>query len=574
MCIDGWYGTSCNKECPIVTLDNGTEDTCSNSSGQGVCESDHTCDCDSDYIGDACEFVKFADSDLESFICNLTSACNDDGHITPANLASLTTLDISSKLGITSGSITDLGGLRHATGLTRLTAICDGSCSSLTFDLSELENLSSLEYVNVSGTNMSSPSGAKLDFLPSSVRTLILDDVSLPSTTSLLSGLSVTTLSVQNNTSFAPTSTSVFPSSLTSLDISGCTSITDLDVLPTTLTELYFKAANLTSSASFSHLTSLMTLDLSNNNLFEITEAGLLPSTLIKLFMNHTAQTLLYHLSLNIPNVNSLNTGGNDCSCAVSLGSINAINNNKVCLETYPNSHTWYAVCASDSMTSYSDASTITCTRATNSSHSCIGGCAYGTECRSVSSTDPTAGECVEVLSDDVLHSCVSALFPSGSVHIDSLVSPVLLSVASLKTLVSVDDGTGTISPSLSCSGDTISDLAGIEHLTEITHIDLSSTDISDSSHLGYLSTLSNIESLNLSDCSFASLPDLHLLASLTMLDVSSTNISLPSATATSALLPANIVEFYASSTSIGNSGFSAHIASHLSKLTKLDLSN
>ncbi|GKT33331.1 hypothetical protein ADUPG1_007277, partial [Aduncisulcus paluster] len=143
-----------------------------------------------------------------------------------------------------------------------------------------------------------------------------------------------------------------------------------------------------------------------------------------------------------------------------------------------------------------------------------------------------------------------------------------------LKTLVSVDDGTGTISPSLSCSGDTISDLAGIEHLTEITHIDLSSTDISDSSHLGYLSTLSNIESLNLSDCSFASLPDLHLLASLTMLDVSSTNISLPSATATSALLPANIVEFYASSTSIGNSGFSAHIASHLSKLTKLDLSN
>ncbi|GKT15212.1 hypothetical protein ADUPG1_010651, partial [Aduncisulcus paluster] len=254
------YGAQCDHDCPFATLDNGTEDMCSNSSGQGVCDISPQCSCTTQIMGDACEFVEFNDSDLESFICNLTSACNDDGHITPANLASLTTLDISSKLGITSGSITDLGGLRHATGLTRLTAICDGSCSSLTFDLSELETLSSLEYVNVSGTNMSSPSGAKLDFLPSSVRTLILDDVSLPSTTSLLSGLSVTTLSVQNNTSFAPTSTSVFPSSLTSLDISGCTSfaptstsvfpssltsldisgctsITALDVLPTTLTE-------------------------------------------------------------------------------------------------------------------------------------------------------------------------------------------------------------------------------------------------------------------------------------------------------------------------------------------------
>ncbi|GKT18917.1 hypothetical protein ADUPG1_011405, partial [Aduncisulcus paluster] len=205
-----------------------------------------------------------------------------------------------------------------------------------------------------------------------------------------------------------------------------------------------------------------------------------------------------------------------------------ALSANVVCTQTKSGSNTWYAVCASDSMTSYSDASTITCTRATNSSHSCIGGCAYGTECRSVSSTDPTAGECVEVLSDDVLHSCVSALFPSGSVHIDSLVSPVLLSVASLKTLVSVDDGTGTISPSLSCSGDTISDLAGIEHLTEITHIDLSCSSGSDGFSLLPLTHLTNMISLNIDSCdSLAeSLPFLYGIYD-TLQDLSLNNIQL-----------------------------------------------
>ncbi|GKT28041.1 hypothetical protein ADUPG1_014006, partial [Aduncisulcus paluster] len=71
--------------------------------------------------------------------------------------------------------------------------------------------------------------------------------------------------------------------------------------------------------------------------------------------------------------------------------------------------------------------------------------------CRSISSDDPTAGECVDVLSDLALHSCVVSLFSADSLHIDSSVSPALLSVASLKTLVSVNDGAGTISPSLNC---------------------------------------------------------------------------------------------------------------------------
>ncbi|GKT33936.1 hypothetical protein ADUPG1_002706, partial [Aduncisulcus paluster] len=117
----------------------------------------------------------------------------------------------------------------------------------------------------------------------------------------------VTTLSVQNNTSFAPTSTSVFPSSLTSLDISGCTSfappstsvfpssltsldisgctsITALDVLPTTLTELYINGLEFSNKSNLSGFTSLTTLSAN--------DCGILDSDLFHLYLLPAIQVL------------------------------------------------------------------------------------------------------------------------------------------------------------------------------------------------------------------------------------------------------------------------------------------
>ncbi|GKT20073.1 hypothetical protein ADUPG1_011638, partial [Aduncisulcus paluster] len=184
-----------------------------------------------------------------------------------------------------------------------------------------------------------------------------------------------------------------------------------------------------------------------------------------------------------------------------------ALAENIVCTQTKSGSNTWFAVCASDSFTTYSSASSISCVRATASSNNCIGGCAYGYECRSLSDSS-TSGHCVEVIADDALHSCVEDLFEANSDHADDTVSPVLFSVASLKTLVTGFDDT----PVLSCSGANVSDLAGIEHLTEITLIDLSCKDSSNYSDtmsdinisdfsLDSLTHLTNLQSLDLSQC-------------------------------------------------------------------------
>ncbi|GKT17885.1 hypothetical protein ADUPG1_004229, partial [Aduncisulcus paluster] len=119
-------------------------------------------------------------------------------------------------------------------------------------------------------------------------------------------------------------------------------------------------------------------------------------------------------------------------------------------------------------------------------------------------------------------HSCVEDLFEANSDHADDTVSPVLFSVASLKTLVTGFDDT----PVLSCSDANVSDLAGIEHLTEITLIDLSSnSNISDASDL---SKLTKLESLSLNSTSIDELPNLSLLTNLTILDVSFTDVALP----------------------------------------------
>ncbi|GKT30699.1 hypothetical protein ADUPG1_005602, partial [Aduncisulcus paluster] len=85
-CIEDWYGTDCDKSCPVInsSVCGGTNGTCE--------ESTHTCSCSSSYLGDACEYINFPDSDLEAYICDTASTlvtCVDD-HITPSEMLNMT----------------------------------------------------------------------------------------------------------------------------------------------------------------------------------------------------------------------------------------------------------------------------------------------------------------------------------------------------------------------------------------------------------------------------------------------------------------------------------------------------
>ncbi|GKT33340.1 hypothetical protein ADUPG1_002459, partial [Aduncisulcus paluster] len=115
---------------------------------------------------------------------------------------------------------------------------------------------------------------------------------------------------------------------------------------------------------------------------------------------------------------------------------------NKVCSETKPGSNSWYVVCASDSYTSYTDASTFSCISPANvdGTYGCSGGCEYGYECRYDS--DSTSTLCQQVIVDENLHTYVADMFvdsednPDDTHRIFAIDStPSLFSVASLRTL-------------------------------------------------------------------------------------------------------------------------------------------
>ncbi|GKT37828.1 hypothetical protein ADUPG1_003766, partial [Aduncisulcus paluster] len=216
--------------------------------------------------------------------------------------------------------------------------------------------------------------------------------------------------------------------------------------------------------------------------------------------------------------------------------------------------------CASDSYSTYTDADTFTCTRPSASGTDCLGGCEYVQECKY--SSDATA-ECTDVIPDDSLNECIFNLF-SDETH---CTSDGLFSVASLKTLDTSEDSSYV----LSCSSKTpsVTDITGLEHAGFITKIDLSDNDLSD---VSLMFSLSNIESLDLSgNGNLASIPSLSLLTSLSVFNVSDTNIS--SSTGLSAdPLPTSITELYASNTAIDNDTFTNHIATRMSNLQKLYL--
>ncbi|GKT37942.1 hypothetical protein ADUPG1_003880, partial [Aduncisulcus paluster] len=141
----------------------------------------------------------------------------------------------------------------------------------------------------------------------------------------------------------------------------------------------------------------------------------------------------------------------------------------------------WHVVCASDSYTSYTSAEDFTCMQTTSPTTNCSRGCEYGYECRylgdEVIGDDTfTTGECQQVIVNESLHACVAEMFVDSDGTADyehrTNSTPSLFSVASLKTLESIDDGSGVYSPVLSCPTLHIVELTGIEHITKITGFD------------------------------------------------------------------------------------------------------
>ncbi|GKT34894.1 hypothetical protein ADUPG1_008160, partial [Aduncisulcus paluster] len=165
----------------------------------------------------------------------------------------------------------------------------------------------------------------------------------------------------------------------------------------------------------------------------------------------------------------------------------------------------------------YTSSSSFSCSRAfANGSGAvnCLGGCAYGQECREVDAVS-NQGECKDVVPDPSLHACVSTMILS-----DDKVSgtSTTFSVASLKSITS---------HSLTC--DNVAKLNGIEHFLELQNLNLDClSGLSSFTSLRYLSTLTGLISLNLNSCSSTLdyIPELNgLFPYLNELDLS--NISL-----------------------------------------------
>ncbi|GKT35041.1 hypothetical protein ADUPG1_008282, partial [Aduncisulcus paluster] len=180
------------------------------------------------------------------------------------------------------------------------------------------------------------------------------------------------------------------------------------------------------------------------------------------------------------------------CSCTYG-GLEPQLSDDRVCSETKRGSNTWHTTCASDSYTTYSSASEFTCTRPDALSTNCSGGCEYGYECRSISA-EPAQGSCARVIEDNTLHSCIASLFTDTTHRTDDND----FSVSSLKEL-GVEN--------LECDGVDISSFVGLESLTSLSSVNFAcSSSVDVSFTLSYLSSISWLRSIDVSNCTSLSL--------------------------------------------------------------------
>ncbi|GKT35070.1 hypothetical protein ADUPG1_008303, partial [Aduncisulcus paluster] len=533
----------------------------------------HDSSCDDLTISDMTTVTSVSASIVDSF----------EGLQSAVNLTSLSIFGTSSS-SVSIGN-TDLGYLPLSLVELSLEAVYLAADS----DFSIFPNLTTLSLKNNSSYDLTNsalfPSSSS-----SSSSTFTWLDVSYTALSSFSSiPTSITTLTANNCSSLTSFSTISNLTNLVSLDVSYALNVSDfsslLSNIPLTISILYADGCNVSPDTDFTTFTNLTTLSLNDNTEYDISESGLFPSSLTSLSANNTSISLLFHLAASMPNLTELslnnnnisdpsplyalssntslssidlsynhicggdnggdsvietflaskfsisaadvNASGQECECSSGdLGST-PLTANKVCAETLPGvSNLWYVVCASDSYTSYTDASTFACISPDNGdgTFGCSGGCEYGQECRYDSTLTSTS--CQQVIVNESLHACVADMFVDSDGNADyehrTDSTPSLFSVASLKTLESVDDGSGVYSPVLSCPTLHIVELTGIEHITKITGFDLSSNDLDTSAStecLDSLMHLSALLSLDLSSNSnITTLPDLRGMSSLTVL--------------------------------------------------------
>ncbi|GKT36864.1 hypothetical protein ADUPG1_009755, partial [Aduncisulcus paluster] len=226
-----------------------------------------TCGCSFGFYGDSCEYVDIPDSNLRSSICEsvVPKRTSDCGDLTISELETITSLSAS--------NVDTFEGLQYAINLTDLV---------------------------ISGVSSNSIGNDELSFLPLSLVNLNLYNVDLEDGSDFSVFSSLDTLSVVDNTSFTISSSDVFPSLLQSLDISGCTSITDLSFLPTSLVNLSIEGLSISESSLLADFTVLETLNASSTGLTDwdlFSLVGL--SSLTTLLLSNNSLTdisLLYQL--------------------------------------------------------------------------------------------------------------------------------------------------------------------------------------------------------------------------------------------------------------------------------------
>ncbi|GKT33349.1 hypothetical protein ADUPG1_007288, partial [Aduncisulcus paluster] len=276
--------------------------------------SDITCGCKSSFHGDTCEYVDIPDDNLRRAIC---------GTLVPSRLSTcddVTIEDLESLVSLSARYVNSFDGLQYSTNLETLSisgsdgitetdiAYLPDSMLSLTLknvnlaadiDFSDFSNIMEMDLQNnltfdITVVNLLPSTLTSLNLsgcvnflntynLPSSLVSLYLDDVGVGASTSFAAFTGLETLSLVNSSSFNMSSSSQLPSSLKYLDLGGCSSFDGLSYLPTGLTTLSLDGVGIAADTSFVSFSSLTTLSVANNPLYNVASAGEFPSTITSL---------------------------------------------------------------------------------------------------------------------------------------------------------------------------------------------------------------------------------------------------------------------------------------------------
>ncbi|GKT22660.1 hypothetical protein ADUPG1_012186, partial [Aduncisulcus paluster] len=494
-----WFGSTCSSICPVdendLTCSGPEYGTCDEETNQCTCLAD-------DLGGDSCNEISFGDDMLETAIINALDLETD--FVTLVDLESLSNL-------VLDFCVSSFQGLEYATNLAWLTvnaADCEEPCvMEAEISASTLpESLFSLSLfdVGITGTiTVINEESQEEEIVP-------YPDFSFLS--------ELTILNLSNNSDYDIASIDVFPPSLQWLELSN-TAISSFQNIPTESTDLMHLTlqgcTNLDISSVVNDDFNFARIEFLDMSETELTSYDLIPlvsqmiatiptpidgsdrnGLYLNLISNYISDPSPIYALTDILTILDLRYNyicdgdstytipykiwGDDYSFYDFMGSFQECNcsdnfnnsdivvkvsstadasllDNKVCMETAPNSGNWYTVCAMDSITSNytfpdSDNPTVpefTCTQTLISEElNCIGGCEYGYECKYDPNTELSS--CSEIIPNEYFRSCLS----SSIDDLDQVEG--LLSIASLRSFEQII-----------CESDELADASVLEYSIE-----------------------------------------------------------------------------------------------------------